>query len=107
MGWSEQPSVFMTAVREEVDEFFDEVALDGLATVKRLNPVALVNGGTSRGGWTIENQGKTRKITNNVIYITALEDGHSQQAPNGMAGITADILKQKYGLTEIKVTRES
>lgn len=105
MTWSERPSVFMTAVRKETSKFFDDVALDGLAIVKRLNPVAEVNGGTSRAGWQLETGVGYRRLINNVEYIIPLEDGHSKQAPSGMAGITAEILKNKYGLTDVEVSR--
>lgn len=37
--------------------------------------------------------GDTLYITNALPYIDALEDGHSQQAPNGMIALTVDDLE--------------
>lgn len=35
-------------------------------------------------------------IANGAEYIGALENGHSQQAPNGMVGVTLSYLESKY-----------
>lgn len=37
-------------------------------------------------------------LNNGLPYIDALEHGHSQKAPEGMVALTANRLKNKYGL---------
>lgn len=36
-------------------------------------------------------------VQNNIIYGTALEHGHSGQAPHGVYGIVSNDLRQRYG----------
>jgi hypothetical protein len=44
--------------------------------------------GRARAGWQQSGSGLEYQVSNNVPYITALEHGHSSQAPQGMVGIT-------------------
>lgn len=37
-------------------------------------------------------------VQNNVSYIRALENGHSQQAPQGMVAVTISNIKAKYNI---------
>ena len=39
-------------------------------------------------------------ITNNVPYIEALENGHSDQAPAGMLAVTVASIEQQYQVVE-------
>lgn len=36
-------------------------------------------------------------LTNNVVYIVPLENGHSDQAPHGMAAVTVARLERHFG----------
>lgn len=40
-------------------------------------------------------------MTNNVPYAGRLEDGHSQQAPEGVLGITVERLRSQFGRTRL------
>lgn len=51
---------------------------DGISVLQKLPPFPLV--------W----------ITNNVVYIVPLEEGHSKQAPTGMVSVTLAAIKAKY-----------
>lgn len=51
-----------------------------------------VDTGRCADAWTITMDGNTCYIDNPTPYVSFLEDGHSQQAPNGMVAITlADV----------------
>lgn len=101
-------------VEEEIEESFflavKKVALEAFTSLVLLTPV---DTGRARNAWTIafdvpdtsEEGGKNlpnRKtyrviwINNQVPYITALEEGTSQQAPQGMLTVTANKLARKY-----------
>jgi hypothetical protein len=47
-----------------------------------------VDTGRARAGWEMSGAGLSYSISNPVPYVTALEHGHSRQAPAGMVGIT-------------------
>lgn len=40
-------------------------------------------------------------LTNNVPYAGRLEDGHSDQAPEGVLGITVERLRSQFGRTRL------
>lgn len=110
-------------VPEQVAKMERKIALEALQRLARKTPV---DTGRARGGWQVEigqfpkgqvdrldRDGQTTiaagaaviaqigspvrcVIANNVEYIEALEHGHSQQAPNGMLGLTADELGRTF-----------
>jgi hypothetical protein len=51
-----------------------------------------VDTGTARRGW----RRKKQDVLNNVEYITHLEDGHSKQAPSGIARPTIKEINKRY-----------
>jgi hypothetical protein len=57
---------------------FDVIDKSGAASINRIQKSVPVKSG-----------GKVHFIQNSVPYIIPLEEGHSRQAPNGMAAITA------------------
>lgn len=60
------------------EKFSDNPVVEGTATILAVPPFAVVN------------------ITNNVPYIVFLENGSSQQAANGMVGVTLEELKLAF-----------
>lgn len=40
-------------------------------------------------------------LTNNVPYAGRLEDGHSEQAPEGVLGITVERIRSQFGRTRL------
>ena len=85
----------MAGIEKEKSQFIARVA-------DRVRDVAIrktpIDRGRARKGWHIEkganptNLGtgidNSISVVNRVPYITALEDGHSKQAPNGILGPT-------------------
>lgn len=51
-----------------------------------------VDTGRARRGW----RRKKQDVLNNVEYITHLEDGHSKQAPSGIARPTIKEINKRY-----------
>lgn len=77
---------FADAVGASVEDIAAKIAMDAYAGVVQRTPV---DTGRARGAWTIEQDGPADwTIANNVEYIQALENGHSQQAPTGMVAVT-------------------
>ena len=51
-----------------------------------------VDTGRAQRGW----RRKSKDVLNNVEYITHLEDGHSKQAPSGIARPTIKEINKRY-----------
>lgn len=51
-----------------------------------------VDTGHARRGW----RRKSKEVLNNVEYIEYLEDGHSKQAPSGIARPTIKEINRRY-----------
>lgn len=113
----------MKMAPEQVAKMERKIVLEAL---RRLVTKTPVDTGRARGGWQVEIgqfpkgqvdrldpdgqatisagsavAGEIRTpvrcvIANNVEYIEALEHGHSQQAPNGMLGLTVDELGRMF-----------
>lgn len=77
--------------RQRTEQIIDAFITETLVTVRGRTPI---DTGTARAGWErfppgSSILGTTQWVFNNVDYIVVLEYGHSQQAPQGMARITA------------------
>jgi hypothetical protein len=76
-GLAHWPALAKMAEREFRD-FVNAKALDIYADLIDETPV---DTGRARQGWQLDDAGDAIKITNNVEYIGALNNGHSKQAP--------------------------
>lgn len=109
----------MEAFKGEIRETTQQIALDGYNGVVVRTPV---DTGFARNSWFVdlgdgasrESNGGTSSaaedaatiksapaftpitIANGAEYIGVLENGHSQQAPNGMVSVTIAELRSKY-----------
>lgn len=81
----------------DLDNFVKQVGLSAQAVQKkvafdlfrRIVKKTPVDTGRARASWTISANGADQTvISNNVPYITALEDGHSKKAPVGMVKVS-------------------
>ncbi len=73
------------------EQIIDAFVTETLVTVRSRTPI---DTGNARSGWFrsppgLSDFGTEQIIGNDVPYIVALEFGHSKQAPEGMARITA------------------
>ena len=66
-------------------ELTRRVAAEIADRVSRRTPV---DTGRARDGWVLSGAGHSYTVQNPVPYITALEHGHSAQAPAGMVAVT-------------------
>lgn len=76
---------------QRTEQIIDAFITETLVTVRSRTPI---DTGTARAGWErfpegLSILGTTQWVWNGVDYIVELEYGHSQQAPEGMARITA------------------
>lgn len=76
---------------QRTEQIIDAFITETVVTVRSRTPIKT---GTARAGWErfpegMSILGTTQYVFNNVDYIVLLEYGHSQQAPEGMARITA------------------
>lgn len=90
------------------EQFIDAIVTETLVTVRRRTPI---DTGNARSGWDrfppgTSQPGTTQWIFNNVDYIVALEYGHSRQAPEGMARITAAEMQQRVPELLVRVVQE-
>ena len=76
-------------IRLDLGKLEKEVKEDLIVSLKRATPV---DTGNARDGWKLEND----KIVNNVEYISRLNNGSSQQAPQ--------FFIEKVVLSEPRVT---
>lgn len=77
--------------KHRTEQIIDAFITETLVTVRGRTPILT---GTARSGWDrfppgLTALGVTHWIFNDVPYIVKLEFGSSQQAPQGMARITA------------------
>lgn len=114
---------FSRAVPEQATLIQRRISLDALRRLVLKTPV---DTGRARGGWQtgigVSPTGQTRTLDrgggstilkgaqvlkdlppfqvvylrNNVVYIGALEEGHSQQAPQGMVAVTLEELRAQF-----------
>lgn len=110
-------------IEERVEKLHRAILLEALRGVVLMTPV---DRGRARGGWQtthgepaagsplrLDKSGQQTiaegapialsaeaftisYLTNNVIYIVPLENGHSKQAPRGMAAVTVARLKRQF-----------
>ena len=83
--------------KHRTEQIVDAFITDTLVTVRARTPILT---GMARSGWDrtppgLSTFGTPQVIGNDVPYIVALEYGHSQQAPQGMARITAAESQQR------------
>jgi hypothetical protein len=77
--------------KHRTEQIIDAFMTETLVTVRSRTPILT---GTARSGWVrtpggLSDFGTPQAVLNDVPYILKLEYGSSQQAPNGMARITA------------------
>lgn len=83
--------------KHRTEQIIDAFITDTLVTVRARTPILT---GKARSGWMRQPPGLSafgtqQVVFNDVPYIVKLEYGHSQQAPNGMARITAAESQQR------------
>lgn len=74
----------------KVEQFTEGVASALFNAIKERTPVATegARAGRAKAGWQQVKVGELFEITNDVPYIVDLEEGWSQQAPEGMVKVT-------------------
>lgn len=73
-----------------MSESFIESVMDDVEVVaKDKTPV---DTGNARRGW----RQRGGNVVNNTEYVSYLEDGHSKQAPGGIAGPTIKEINRRY-----------
>lgn len=124
-GWSSKPSHFVKSVEVGLITKRNQIAADMLQGIITSAPVQdgafKANNRVSIDGEDLtqdineqdKNGGKTLRkglsvikandkpyseifIQNNLPYAEALENGHSEQAPNGVYGVTFDAVVEKH-----------
>ena len=123
-GLSFTLDAFAAGIPGKVEQFHRAIGIEALTRVVLKTPV---DEGRARGNWQVSNgapaAGEVEQVdpsgaaaiaagtatineakafsethvTNNVPYIVKLNDGHSQQAPQGMVGTTMDELRTAFG----------
>ena len=83
--------------KHRTEQIIDAFVAETLVTVRARTPI---DTGNARSGWFRSPPGPSefgteQLIGNDVPYIIALEFGHSKQAPEGMARITAEESQQR------------
>lgn len=91
------------------EQFIDALVTETLVTVRARTPI---DTGMARAGWERfppgpSEPGTAQWVFNNVPYIVALEYGHSRQAPEGMARITAAEMQQRVPEIVARVVQET
>lgn len=79
----------MKDLHKQSAEFIETIMKDVKDVAKQNTPV---DTGRAQRGW----RSKGNDVLNNVEYITYLEDGHSKQAPNGIASPTIKEINRRY-----------
>lgn len=72
-------------IQDDIDKVVKEVGREALNRVKDRTPVRT---GYARSRWELTTQEDGFTLENDATYISFLELGSSDQAPNGMLGIT-------------------
>jgi hypothetical protein len=96
---------FKNNVKNIAPKVVQDLTVEAKARVTKKNPV---DTGFSRANWEIVPLAKgdfpANKVENKVHYILKLEQGHSKQAPFGMARLTGlellEWIKRRPGLRE-------
>ncbi|HEX9239206.1 MAG TPA: hypothetical protein VF910_00950 [Candidatus Bathyarchaeia archaeon] len=83
--------------KHRTEQIIDAFVTETQVTVRARTPI---DTGNARSGWFrsppgLSEFGTEQVIGNDVRYIVALEYGHSKQAPEGMARITAEESQQR------------
>jgi hypothetical protein len=84
-----RPDDIMKDIRKKSKNFISAVMDDVKDVAKDETPV---DTGRAQRGW----RRKKQDVLNNVEYITYLEDGHSKQAPSGIARPTIKEINKRY-----------
>lgn len=84
-----RPEDVMKDINKKSKNFISAVMDDVKRVAARETPV---DTGRAQRGW----RRKKQDVLNNVEYITHLEDGHSKQAPSGIARPTIKEINSRY-----------
>jgi hypothetical protein len=84
-----KPDGIIKDIRKKSKNFISAVMDDVKKVATDETPV---DTGQARRGWRRKKQG----VLNNVEYIEYLEDGHSKQAPSGIARPTIKEINRRY-----------
>ena len=84
-----RPDDIMKDIHKRSKNFISAVMDDVKRVAQDETPV---DTGQARRGW----RRKGQDVLNNVEYITHLEDGHSKQAPSGIARPTIKEINRRY-----------
>lgn len=84
-----KPKTIIADIQKKTEKFIDAVMDDVKVVASKETPI---DTGRARRGW--RRNGKD--VVNNVDYITELEDGHSKQAPSGIATPTIKEINRRY-----------
>lgn len=84
-----RPEHIMKDIHKKSKQFISAVMDDVKRVAQDETPV---DTGHARRGW----RRKKQDVLNNVEYITYLEDGHSKQAPSGIARPTIKEINKRY-----------
>lgn len=87
-----------TSLKKRLKGVIDEMTRDLAEEIRKTTPI---DTGKARRGWRRSLTPKGATINNSVPYISALEKGHSRQAPKGMIQpainkIEANLRSGKY-----------
>lgn len=99
MPWQRRiTQVFAQDLTQRLESAMRKVILDTHQSVVFMTPV---DTGRARAGWSSTNAvgsfriGATFTVSNPVVYIEALENGHSTQAPHGMVAVSINKIPKR------------
>lgn len=78
-------------IKRKITRAVDQISRDLLDELKATTPV---DTGFARSRWKKKGSINNRVVENDAEYISFLEDGSSNQAPNGMIGPAIKKIKQ-------------
>lgn len=84
-----RPDDIMKDIFKKSEKFIDSVMDDVKDVAQDKTPV---DTGQARRGW----QRKKKGVLNNVEHVAYLEDGHSKQAPSGIARPVIKEINKRY-----------
>lgn len=84
-----QVNAMLRSVDDDVDDLTESIALFVHTQYVQTTPVDL---GFAAAGWQLTKVGLVWWVTNSVIYIIPLDEGHSGQAPGGMTILVMSAL---------------
>jgi|APSaa5957512535_1039671.scaffolds.fasta_scaffold05576_4 hypothetical protein len=64
--------------------------------LNEVKPLTPIDTGKARRNWKIEGKSVNTIVVNRVPYIRRLEDGHSNQAPNGFVKTLIKKIRRKF-----------